>query len=151
MGAVVHVSGEDVPPRRLAGALLVEAALLSVAWASFSRVPLLGECCVAAASGLQNALVTQVSGAVVRTTHITGLVTDIGLNVGAGLRGAWRGVGDGTKLWGRAVLQGLLVVAFVVGGVLGALTFRAVGVHAFMGPVGLCTVLAIGAWIRPGR
>ncbi|WP_164020215.1 YoaK family protein [Pyxidicoccus trucidator] len=33
------------------------------------------------AMGLQNALVTRVSGAVVRTTHITGVLTDIGIQV----------------------------------------------------------------------
>jgi uncharacterized membrane protein YoaK (UPF0700 family) len=33
------------------------------------------------AMGLQNATVTQVSGAVIRTTHLTGLFTDIGIEV----------------------------------------------------------------------
>lgn len=33
------------------------------------------------AMGLQNALVTRVSGAVVRTTHMTGVLTDIGIQV----------------------------------------------------------------------
>jgi uncharacterized membrane protein YoaK (UPF0700 family) len=32
-----------------------------------------------AAMGIQNALVTKVSGAVVRTTHLTGIVTDLGI------------------------------------------------------------------------
>ena len=31
--------------------------------------------------GLQNALVTRVSGAVVRTTHMTGVLTDIGIEL----------------------------------------------------------------------
>ncbi|HET9449577.1 MAG TPA: YoaK family protein, partial [Aggregicoccus sp.] len=33
------------------------------------------------AMGLQNALVTRVSGAVVRTTHVTGMVTDLGIEL----------------------------------------------------------------------
>ncbi|WP_316568022.1 DUF1275 family protein [Myxococcus sp. MxC21-1] len=46
--------------------------------------------------GLQNALVTRVSGAVVRTTHITGILTDIGIQVvrlGSWLREGTRGQG----------------------------------------------------------
>eukprot|EP00927_Polykrikos_kofoidii_P018264 TRINITY_DN18432_c0_g1_i1.p1 TRINITY_DN18432_c0_g1~~TRINITY_DN18432_c0_g1_i1.p1 ORF type:complete len:444 (-),score=52.56 TRINITY_DN18432_c0_g1_i1:84-1325(-) len=38
--------------------------------------------CVAAASGLQNGMCTMHFGAVVRTTHITGIVTDLGLTLG---------------------------------------------------------------------
>src|SRR5205823_3787119 len=33
----------------------------------------------ALAMGLQNATVTRISGAVVRTTHVTGVITDLGL------------------------------------------------------------------------
>ncbi|WP_426755079.1 YoaK family protein [Myxococcus sp. Y35] len=36
---------------------------------------------LAYAMGLQNALVTRVSGAVVRTTHITGIITDVGIQL----------------------------------------------------------------------
>ncbi|NVJ24315.1 MULTISPECIES: YoaK family protein [Myxococcus] len=56
------------------------------------------------AMGLQNALVTRVSGAVVRTTHVTGILTDIGIQLvrmfawvrdgarGQGVAGVWRGL-----------------------------------------------------------
>lgn len=36
-------------------------------------------CVAAAAMGLQNATITKISGAVVRTTHLTGVTTDLGL------------------------------------------------------------------------
>ncbi len=39
------------------------------------------------AMGLQNALFTNFSGAVVRTTDVTGLMTDIGLIIGHYVRG----------------------------------------------------------------
>ncbi|HEX4353346.1 MAG TPA: YoaK family protein [Polyangiales bacterium] len=42
-----------------------------------------------AAMGMQNSLVTRLSGAVVRTTHLTGVVTDIGIEVARWLRW-WR-------------------------------------------------------------
>lgn len=38
-------------------------------------------CCLLFAMGLQNALVTSLSNAVVRTTHLTGLFTDLGIEV----------------------------------------------------------------------
>jgi len=37
---------------------------------------------VSAACGLQNALTTTYSGAIIRTTHVTGAVTDIGIQIG---------------------------------------------------------------------
>jgi uncharacterized membrane protein YoaK (UPF0700 family) len=43
-----------------------------------------------AAMGMQNSLVTRLSGAVVRTTHLTGVVTDLGIETARWLRG-WRG------------------------------------------------------------
>jgi len=45
-----------------------------------------------AAMGMQNSLVTRLSGAVVRTTHLTGVVTDIGIEIARWLR------------WSRAAL-----------------------------------------------
>jgi uncharacterized membrane protein YoaK (UPF0700 family) len=44
-----------------------------------------------AAMGMQNSLVTRLSGAVVRTTHLTGVVTDIGIE-GARWFRWWRGL-----------------------------------------------------------
>mgnify|MGYP003576387599 CR=1 FL=1 len=38
-------------------------------------------CCLLFAMGLQNALVTSLSNAIVRTTHLTGLFTDLGIEV----------------------------------------------------------------------
>jgi uncharacterized membrane protein YoaK (UPF0700 family) len=40
-----------------------------------------------AACGLQNAMVSTYSGAIIRTTHITGTVTDLGAMIGQYLRG----------------------------------------------------------------
>ena len=40
-----------------------------------------------AACGLQNALATTYSGAIVRTTHVTGIFTDLGIMLGAIFRG----------------------------------------------------------------
>jgi uncharacterized membrane protein YoaK (UPF0700 family) len=68
--------------------LAVEAMLLSfVALAlrlydpihTANNLALLVACLAAMAMGLQNATITRISGAVVRTTHLTGVTTDLGL------------------------------------------------------------------------
>jgi uncharacterized membrane protein YoaK (UPF0700 family) len=41
---------------------------------------------LAMACGMQNAMTTRYSGAVVRTTHLTGMFTDMGLLIGHMLR-----------------------------------------------------------------
>ncbi|MDN3685382.1 YoaK family protein [Vibrio sinaloensis] len=50
---------------------------------------LTGQYFASAACGLQNAMITTFSGAVVRTTHMTGIITDLGLMIGARLRGEY--------------------------------------------------------------
>lgn len=136
-GALVH-GGEVHPGRRYSVALVLEGALFIVAWGLLSRGLHAGEHVAAIAAGLQNGLATRVSGAIVRTTHITGLVTDIGLAVGAVVRGR-------PLERDRLVLQGALVLGFVGGGVVGALTFGALGTGALAVAAVQCLVLAVVA------
>jgi uncharacterized membrane protein YoaK (UPF0700 family) len=67
---------------RFAAAILLEAILLGLLCLLLAR-DLGGPRAVlgvaAFAMGLQNATITQISGAVVRTTHLTGVVTDLGI------------------------------------------------------------------------
>ena len=102
----------------------------------FIAVPLLhrhgdgGLWLAAAASGLQNAMAATYSGAVVRTSHVSGIVTDLGTFLGQWLRG------DGTD--GRRVRLYLgLFAAFFAGGFASALTYpwwqeRALLIPAFL-------------------
>ena len=63
------------------------AASLAAAVPAFERVHLLGALLAAMACGLQNAMVTTYSGALVRTTHLSGMFTDLGIGLGHLLRG----------------------------------------------------------------
>ena len=94
--------------------------------------------------GLQNALITKISHAQIRTTHLTGLVTDIGIELG--------------KLiyWNRStnsppnsevqvnqhklMIYTVLLTCFFVGGILGAVGFKYVG---FISSVPLAFALLI--------
>lgn len=86
--------------------------------------------------GLQNALVTKISSAQIRTTHMTGVITDLGIELGKMLY--WNrasGEQDSTCLPTRHVranqaklrLYGTLLAMFLVGGVVGAAGFKYVG------------------------
>jgi len=90
--------------------------------------------------GLQNAVITKISQSEIRTTHVTGIVTDIGIELGkllfvnrAGV--AERVVADHSRLR----LLTLLLGAFFTGGVLGAAGFQAIGYIATV-PIALVLV-----------
>lgn len=78
--------------------------------------------------GLQNALITKVSRAEIRTTHVTGIVTDLGIELGRALYGM--GGAPMPVNTTRLRLLGGLLLAFAVGGVMGAWAFKAIGYAA---------------------
>lgn len=80
--------------------------------------------------GLQNALVSKISSSQIRTTHMTGIVTDIGIELGKLFY--WNRLGSPLESRVRANriklrLLGTLLGAFVGGGVVGAAGFKYVG------------------------
>ncbi|MDO9235079.1 MAG: YoaK family protein [Aquabacterium sp.] len=98
--------------------------------------------------GLQNAMITKISNAEIRTTHITGLVTDIGIELGKLLY--WNQSDHPSQPRVQANLARLsthlqLVVAFFIGGVIGALGFKHVG---YVSTVPLAIVLALLAAVQ---
>jgi uncharacterized membrane protein YoaK (UPF0700 family) len=95
--------------------------------------------------GLQNALVTKVSRAEIRTTHITGVVTDIGIELGRLLY--WnRSKSSKSHVVAnldRLRLLGMLATSFFGGGVAGALGFKHVGYAATLPLAVVLVALAI--------
>jgi uncharacterized membrane protein YoaK (UPF0700 family) len=94
--AMIDSSALRTLPHAYGTALSFEAALLFiVVFFSTSsmntalRVRDLEGAALSAAMGMQNSLVTRLSGAVVRTTHLTGVVTDIGIEAARWFRW-WR-------------------------------------------------------------
>jgi uncharacterized membrane protein YoaK (UPF0700 family) len=117
-------------------ALFIEALLLFGAIAFLARSSLYGHYMASAACGLQNALATTYSGAIVRTTHVTGIFTDLGIMVGAKLRG---GTFDNRK----ATLFLLIILGFISGGAFGAYLFAKLKFMALAFPASACLVLAL--------
>jgi uncharacterized membrane protein YoaK (UPF0700 family) len=81
--------------------------------------------------GLQNAMITKLSGAEIRTTHMTGIVTDLGIELGKLFY--WnRSKADADRyavIANRAKLRihGTMLASFFVGGLTGAIGFKHVG------------------------
>ena len=83
--------------------------------------------------GLQNAIVTHISNARIRTTHVSGMSTDIGIGM-ARMIDILRGKGDPAQrstVMGRLRLHAGTVAFFFVGGVAGVALYRLVGDISF--------------------
>ncbi|MGF7082138.1 YoaK family protein [Mucilaginibacter sp. UYCu711] len=84
------------------------------------------------AMGLQNALVSMVSGSVVRTTHLTGTFTDLGIDLAQILHGDKARRPD---LKSRIKLRLYIIFFFMTGAVFGAYLFHRFGFPSFYAPV----------------
>lgn len=115
--------------------LYLEGLLLLVALLLLRQESLFGHYVASAACGLQNALATRYSDAIVRTTHVTGIFTDLGLMLGAKLRGE-------TFDRRKATLLLLIVAGFIFGGSAGSLLFRRWEFQALLAPAAACFLLA---------
>jgi uncharacterized membrane protein YoaK (UPF0700 family) len=68
-------------------ALFLESALLLVTLLLLTKGSFYGHFFASMACGLQNALATTYSGAIIRTTHLTGIFTDLGIMLGELVKG----------------------------------------------------------------
>ncbi|WP_413111750.1 YoaK family protein [Thaumasiovibrio sp. DFM-14] len=68
--------------RRYGIALFLEAIVLFAATYLFYHGAIMGEMLASFACGLQNAMIATYSGSVIRTTHLTGIVSDLGSAIG---------------------------------------------------------------------
>lgn len=102
--------------RRYGVVLAIEALLLLTAVPLLDGGNLVGEYLASAACGLQNAMASTYSGAVLRTTHFSGTLTDLGIFIGHRLRGLPVDRRRVRLLWS-------LVVSFAAGAVAGTLLF----------------------------
>jgi len=122
--------------RRYGWALALESCLLILAMMALNRQSSSGHYFASAACGLQNAMATTYSGAVIRTTHVTGLFTDLGLVLGYWLRGM--------PLQTRKVfLFCTLIAGFISGGVIGAFLYKIWAYSALLFPALGCLSLAV--------
>ena len=113
--------------RRYGVVLLLESLLLLSAIPLFKQQQIWGALAAAMACGLQNAMATTFSGAVVRTTHLSGMFTDLGIGLGHLMRGL-------PLPMKRLTLSGLIISGFLGGGIIGAWLFLSYGYDALLAP-----------------
>ncbi|MFC6647166.1 YoaK family protein [Granulicella cerasi] len=77
--------------------------------------------------GLQNAMITKLSNAVIRTTHLTGMITDIGISLGRLVLATPDNLVSTSQEFSQLRLLTSLIFAFFIGGVTGANGFTRVG------------------------
>ncbi|MGC4059133.1 MAG: YoaK family protein [Chitinophagaceae bacterium] len=90
------------------------------------------------AMGMQNALVSIISGSVVRTTHLTGMFTDLGIDLSGLL---FSGRAD-ALLRRKIILRLSIISCFLLGGIAGGILFAHFRFRAFAIPV-LLLLLAL--------
>jgi uncharacterized membrane protein YoaK (UPF0700 family) len=102
----------------------------------------------ALAMGLQNATVTRISGGVVRTTHVTGVLTDVGMESAIWVMGKF-GRKSRTHMPGayatgwRLVMLVSIIGSFAFGSACGTLAFDHVARYSMVPAVGLVLWLVI--------
>jgi uncharacterized membrane protein YoaK (UPF0700 family) len=116
--------------------LLAESALLMAiglytlfAGSSVSGLGTVGG--ISFAMGIQNAASTRISGSRVRTTHVSGIATDIGVGLAQMLEPTDTHAGKHTK--DRLLLHSATIGSFLVGGTVGVFSFHLVGGGVFCG------------------
>ena len=103
--------------------------------------------------GLQNATITKVSGARMRTTHLTGMLTDIGIELGK--MAYWnrdRSRPDAQKVGADRQKLGILlkvVGMFFLGAIVGALGFTIFGYLAVVPVAAVLLALSMPQLVRP--
>lgn len=84
------------------------------------------------AMGIQNAMVSMISGSVVRTTHLTGMFTDLGIEMAEVVRSPKT---ISIALKSRIILRLSIILSFLSGGIAGGFIFYKFGFPAFYVPV----------------
>lgn len=79
------------------------------------------------AMGMQNSLVTKISNATVRTTHLTGLFTDLGIELSQLL--FYKKPEEKKQLLSSIKLRTTIISFFFIGGISGGTIYTAIGVY----------------------
>ena len=146
--ALIPLIGPLIGP--LQGSLLTP--LLGTRFPTLTPVPLL-LALMAFTMGLQNAASAKLSGTQLRTTHVTGMVTDIGIELGRALY--WNRSAQHEPIRSHVrllALKSLLVALFLLGGIVAAFGFPRFGLRLlwpFALALAAVTVAPVAADLRP--
>lgn len=100
-------------------------------------------CLLLFAMGLQNSLVTSISNAVVRTTHLTGLFTDLGIELSHLF---FNKKNDNVEIKGNIKLRLFIISFFFLGGVLGGFLYTRIQLNTLI----IAALILIAAILHDG-
>ncbi len=122
---IIEISQKVTDKNKFIIPVLIEALLLmSIALLDFNYIvghPNLIACSLLFVMGLQNSLVTVISNSVVRTTHLTGLFTDLGIEISQLF--FYKTDEQRTKLFSSIKLRIIIITTFFIGGILAGLFY----------------------------
>ena len=127
--------------RRYGIPLSLVAFFILMSWLLLPYFPSYGLLWAATAMGIQNAMVSHYKGTIIRTTHLSGVLTDLGLALGYRARGLMLD----RK---RVVLHLLIFFGFLIGGMLAAWIYPYLNLNAFLLPTALSLILSLVYWWR---
>lgn len=125
--------------RRYGTPLSLSALCIFLCWLLIPYYPRYALLWACVAMGMQNAMVSHYKGAIIRTTHLTGLLTDLGLNLGYLLRGL-------PVERRRVVLLIVILMGFLFGGILVTWLYPYLNLHTFLIPVCLSLAMSLTYW-----
>ena len=126
--------------RRYGIPLSLVAFFIVLCWLFLPYWPRYALLWAAVAMGLQNAMVSHYQGAIIRTTHLSGVLTDLGLALGYCLRGLSAG-------WRRVLLHLLILFGFLCGGIIASWIYPLLQSDAFLVPTGLSLLMSLVYWL----
>ena len=107
-------------------------------------------CSLLFAMGLQNSLVTKISNAIVRTTHLTGLFTDMGIELSQLF--FYRDPEIRNALWASVRLRLTIIGFFFLGGIFSGVVYSKVGLNVlFFASATLLMGIAVDVYRLPVR
>ncbi|MGB8483505.1 MAG: YoaK family protein [Acinetobacter bohemicus] len=126
--------------RRYGLPLSLVAFFIVLCWAFlpyFHRYALLWAC---VAMGVQNAMISHYKGTIIRTTHLSGVLTDLGLALGYRLRGL-------NVDRRRIILHLVILFGFFLGGLVASMIYPYLKLNSFLVPALLSWILSIVYWV----
>jgi uncharacterized membrane protein YoaK (UPF0700 family) len=147
-GLIIAKVGRDKSAAYAVPILVIMAIVLSVALFGHTYDQLLDQTEYFAGAllfsmGMQNALVSVISGSLVRTTHLTGMFTDLGIDLSQ-----WLLAHDTDGVKKRILLRVTIISFFLLGGIVGGLVFIRLGFHAFFVPAAILLIALFYDYFR---
>lgn len=125
--------------RRYGFPLSLVAFFVFLCWLLLPYFPQYALLWASVAMGVQNAMISHYKGTIIRTTHLSGVLTDLGLAMGYLLRGL-----DVDKK--RIFLHLFILIGFLLGGILAAFVYPLLQLNAFLLPACLSLILSFIYW-----